>query len=821
MIKNNLEEIEKIQTQVNILSELEREAQYILHHIIGKDFHETTSYDKYKVFSYVVRSHLLGKWLQTNKMYQKKNVKKVYYLSLEFLMGRSLQNSSININLENVSAELLKIVGMKLEDIYEQEYDAGLGNGGLGRLAACFLDSMATMKIPGFGFGIRYEYGMFKQEIVNGNQIEKPDRWLYKGNPWEIQRLEKAVTVRFNGRTNSFKDKSGNHKVNWVETNDIQAIPYDLLIPGYRNEIVNLLTLWSATSTDDFNLDYFNKGDYENAVRSKDNDEIISKVLYPNDNNFSGKELRFKQQYFFVSASLQTIIADFLESNDSFAQFPDKVAIQLNDTHPTIAIPELMRLMVDEYNLVWEEAWHITTKTFAYTNHTLMPEALEKWGVDLFNKVLPRHLEIIYEINSRFLETVKKKYPGDNQKLTNMSIIEEGDAKKVRMAYLGIVGSHSVNGVAKLHSKLLQERVVPDFYNFYPEKFNNKTNGVTQRRWLNQSNPDLADLITETIGDAWITDLYKLKELEKHINDEYFRNDWKTIKLKNKAKLSEYCKNNFGFNFEPDTLFDCQFKRMHEYKRQLLNVFHVIHKYFQLKEGIKKDEVPRTVLIGGKAAPGYHIAKLIIKLINDVAKVINNDSETSEYLKLYFLPNYRVSLAEKIFPATDLSEQISTAGTEASGTGNMKFALNGALTIGTLDGANIEILDEVGKDNIFIFGMNSDEVQNLKNSGYEPFRYYESNQNLKRVVDSIQSGYFSPGEPSRFNPLTEALFNQDQYMLFADFQSYVDCHNAVDKNYLDQVSWVKKSIINVAKMGYFSSDRTIAEYAKEIWGVMK
>lgn len=792
----------------------------ILQHVIGKRLSSTTDFDKYRMIAFSQRAILSEKWIETQKKYETQDVKKIYYLSLEFLMGRFLRNAVDNSDMEEVTKDSLKRICVDLEDIYEQEFDAGLGNGGLGRLAACFLDSMATMDIPGCGFGIRYEYGMFNQAIVDGYQIEKPDNWLFKNNPWEIQRVEDAVKVKFYGKTKHSSDKTGKFTAQWVDAEDVLAIPYTVYVPGYKTDTVNSLILWSAKSSDDFNLDYFNNGDYEKAIQSKAMDETITKVLYPNDNNSSGKELRLKQQYFFVSASLQTIIKDYLKEHKTFAEFSDKVAIQLNDTHPSIAIPELMRLFVDVHGLDWDDAWKIVTSTFAYTNHTLMPEALEKWKVSLFERLLPRLLDIIYEINARFMKEVEAAYPNDNAKKSAMSIVEEGAEKKLRMAYLAIIGSHSVNGVAKLHTKLLQETLLSDFYALYPDKFNNKTNGITQRRWLKQANPSLSNLITETIGDKWIKNLDELKKLEKSVKDKSFCSKWSDIKKNNKVEFSNYLNKEYGIAVDPGSMFDVQVKRMHEYKRQLLNVLRVIHSYFRLKGSIPKDVVPRTVFIGGKAAPGYVTAKLIIKLINDVSKVINNDPQTKDFLKLYFLPNYRVSLAERIFPASELSQQISTAGTEASGTGNMKFALNGALTIGTLDGANIEMLDAIGEDNMFIFGMNADEVAQRKESGYNPYDYYLANSELKEVLNAVANGHFSPDDHDRFKPIFDLLLNQgDNYMLLADFDSYIECHNNIDKVYRDNLLWTKKSIMNVANMGYFSSDRTIAEYAKEIWGI--
>lgn len=800
--------------------EFEAFCKNILQNMMGKNLSDTTDYDKYRILAYSQKAILIEKWLETEKKYAREGKKKVYYLSLEFLMGRFLRNAIDNLDMTKIAGAALKRISVKLEDLYEQEQDAGLGNGGLGRLAACFLDSMATMDIPGYGFGIRYEYGMFNQKIENGWQVEQPDNWLFKNNPWEIQRIEDAVKVKFYGKTKATTDDKGVYKVEWVDADEILAIPYILLIPGYKTETVNSLTLWTAKSSDDFNLDYFNSGDYEKAVQSKAFDETISKVLYPSDNTSLGKELRLKQQYFFVSASLQTIIRDYLKRNKTFDDFPNKVAIQLNDTHPTVAIPELMRLFIDEYGLGWDKSWDIVTKTFAYTNHTLMPEALEKWKVSMFANLLPRILEVIYEINARFLKEVETAFPRSNQKKRAMSIIEEGDEKKIRMAYLGVVGSHSINGVAKLHTELLKTRLLPDFYHIWPKKFNNKTNGITQRRWLKQSNPLLANFITDIIGDKWIKDLFELKALEEKTKYKYVCLSWENIKIKNKKAFASYLKKDLGITVEPFTRFDMQVKRVHEYKRQLLNVLGVIHQYFKIKKSYKKDFIPRTVFIGGKAAPGYERAKLIIKLINDVAQVINNDPDTADYLKMFFLPNYGVSLAEKIFPASEISEQISTAGHEASGTGNMKFALNGALTIGTLDGANIEIKDAVDDDNIFIFGLNATEVAQLRDNGYNPYDYYLRDSELKEVLKAITNGYFSPDDKDRFKPIFDSLLNHgDHYMLLADFQSYIKCHEKVDEEYKKVLEWTKKSIINVANMGYFSSDRTISEYAKGIWGI--
>jgi starch phosphorylase len=740
---------------------------------------------------------------------------------MEFLMGRLLGDSLMNLNLTEASDDAMRELGLDMEEVIDQEHDAGLGNGGLGRLAACYLDSMATLKLPAIGYGIRYDFGIFNQRIVNGFQHESPEQWLRSTNPWEVERAEYKVPVKFYGRTERYRDKSGKECVNWVDTEDAIAMPYDIPIPGYSVNNVNTLRLWSARSADEFNLQYFNSGDYIGACHDKFTSENISKILYPNDNNVSGKELRLKQQFFFSSASLQDIIRRYLRSNDGFKAFPDKVSIQLNDTHPAIAIAELMRLFIDEHGLTWDEAWGIAQKTFAYTNHTLMPEALEKWSVGLMQHLLPRHMEIIYDINAHFLRQVAYKFPGDLDRLSRMSLIEEGDDKQVRMAYLAIVASHSINGVSALHSELLSTGLVKDFYELWPEKFNNKTNGITQRRWLYKSNPTLRDLITSKIGSGWVTDLYQLKKLEKFADDKEFRKDWSKAKLAAKNAFVDKIYKWDGIKIDPNTMFDVQIKRIHEYKRQLMNALHCIALYNRIKSGDTKNFVPRTVMFAGKAAPGYYLAKLIIKFINNIAGIINNDPATDGLLKVHFLPNYRVSMAEYIIPASDLSEQISTAGTEASGTGNMKFALNGALTIGTMDGANVEMHEEIGDDNIFIFGLRTNEVDELRAKGYNPWDYYNSYEPLKQVMDLISSGYFSPEDPAMFNPIYDTLlgYGGDRYMVMADFEPFVKCQDAVAKCYSNQDLWTKKSILNVARMGKFSSDRSIKEYADGIWNV--
>jgi starch phosphorylase len=787
---------------------------------IGREIESASFYNKYQSLAIAVRTRLMDRWLETEKRYRESDAKRVYYLSLEFLMGRTLQNSILNLDIEEEAREAVHQMGMVLENVYEEEHDAGLGNGGLGRLAACFLDSMATLNIPAKGYGIRYEYGIFNQLVEDGFQLEKPDYWLFRGNPWETPRVERMQRVRFYGHTRPYMDEGGKYRVDWVETDEVYALPYEILIPGYHTETVNLLTLWSVKAGDEFNLEYFNHGDYQKAVEQQTASENISKILYPNDNIAAGKELRLKQEYFFASASLQEILDNYLRDHNDVNHLPDHVAIQLNDTHPAIAIPEMMHLLMDENNITWEKAWDVTIRTFAYTNHTLLPEALETWEVDLLERLLPRHLEIIYEINRRFLIDVSKVFPNDTDMVRRLSIVEEGTPKRVRMAHLAVVGSHSVNGVAALHTRLLKESLLKDFYRLWPEKFNNKTNGVTQRRWLKQANPALSRLISEYIGDGWVTNLDALQKLLEKMDYGEFQDSWHAAKEMNKMVLAQEIKETLQIEVDSGSMFDVQVKRIHEYKRQLLNALGVVARYFRIKSNPGRDCVSRTVMIGGKAAPGYYMAKLIIKLVNDVGKLINNDPDTSGLLKLIFLPNYGVSLAERIFPASDLSEQISTAGMEASGTGNMKFALNGALTIGTLDGANIEIREAVGEENIFIFGLNDREVMEKKRGGYNPWDYYNQNYELRQTLDAIHEGFFSPHEPARFRPILDSLLRGgDPYMILADFTSYMECQDRVDDCYRNTNEWTRKSIINVAKMGYFSSDRTIREYAEDIWKV--
>ncbi len=786
---------------------------------LAKDQYTATSYDDFMALSMAVRDRLVERWILTQQRYHKENVKRVYYFSMEFLIGRLLGSNIINLGLSKQINQVCSDLGLDLEKVRDDELDAGLGNAGLGRLAACFLDSMATLGIPAHGYGIRYDYGIFNQKIINGYQVEFPDEWLRQANPWEFARPEYTVKIRFNGRTTTYQDENGKTRTRWVDTDDVLATPYDIPVAGYMNSVVNNLRLWSARSTEDFDFQYFNDGNYERAVYNKVNSENISKVLYPNDNISHGKELRLKQEYFFTAASIADIIRRFKIENSDLKKLPDKAAIQLNDTHPAISIVELMRVLIDDHNLEWDTAWDITTRTFAYTNHTIMPEALESWPVTLLEKLLPRHLQIIYEINLRFLQEVAKKFPGDNGRLGRMSIIEEADPKRIRMGYLSVVGSHSVNGVSALHSELLTTRLFREFYELWPDKFNNKTNGITQRRWLQKANPKLSDLICSTIGDKWITNLYELKKLQPYKDNAAFREKWQKIKKENKKNLADYILKTTGIAVNPESMYDIQVKRIHEYKRQLLFAFYVISQYLKAKKDPSSVIVPRTFIIGGKAAPGYYMAKLIIKFINSVADVVNKDKAIEDKLKVVFLENYRVSLAEKIFPASDLSEQISTAGTEASGTGCMKFMVNGALTIGTLDGANVEIAEEVGMDNIFIFGNKTEEIEALRSRGYGPQEYINRSPALKEVFDLIRSNFFSPVDFGQFDPIVNSLVNGDYFFVCADFDSYCQMQDNVSRMYLNKTDWTKKSILNVSRSGKFSSDRTIEEYAKDIWKV--
>jgi len=786
---------------------------------ISKDQYSATANDNFWAAALAVRDRVVERWIHTQQQYHKQNVKRVYYLSMEFLIGRLLGNYMYNLGLEDDLAAGLQELGFDIEEIREQELDAGLGNGGLGRLAACFLDSMATLGIPAHGYGIRFDYGIFHQKIRDGHQVELPDEWLRSGSPWEFARPEYSVNVRFYGRVDTSHDRSGRMVFRWVDTQDVQAVPYDFPIPGYKNDVVNTLRLWSARSTEEFDFNYFKHGDYEAAVHDKISSEVISKVLYPNDDISRGRELRLKQEYLMTAATIADIIRRFKSENSDLRQLSDKVSIQLNDTHPTLAIVELMRLLLDDYDLDWETAWDITVRVFAYTNHTLMPEALECWSVERLERLLPRHMQLICEINARFLNEVSDQYPGDGERLRRMSIIDEGETKRVRMAYLCIVGSHSVNGVSQLHSELLKTRMLRDFHEFYPGKFNNKTNGITQRRWLLKANPLLSRLVTDAIGDKWTVRLDELQKLKKLADKSAFRKQWHQVKQVNKNWLSEYIRRTSGISVNPESLFDVQVKRIHEYKRQILFGLFIISQYLKIKHHPDDFFQPRTFMVGGKAAPGYAMAKLSIKFINSIADVVNRDKAVRDKMKVVFLENYRVSLAEKIFPASDISEQISLAGTEASGTGNMKFMLNGALTVGTMDGANIEIANAVGPENIFIFGLQAPEAEDLRNKGYHPRQFIESSPQLKTCLDLIQNNFFSPFHPGIFNPILDVLFNHDPFMVCADFDAYCRIQEKVSEAYQDKADWIRKSIINTAQSGIFSSDRTIREYARQIWDI--
>ncbi len=790
------------------------------HHLIhsnSKYLPNATTRDWFQTTAYAVRDRMVERWMETMQRYYEQDSKRIYYLSLEFLVGRTLSNAMLNLEIQEHCKAALYELGQEIEAVAEIESDAALGNGGLGRLAACFLDSMATLDLPCYGYGIRYEYGMFRQSIEKGIQVEHPDNWLRYGNPWEFPRPELLYPVKFYGSVVEYKHEDGSQHHHWVDTDDVMAMAYDTPVPGYGGKTVNNMRLWAAKSSRDFELRYFNQGNYIQAVADKNESENLSKVLYPDDSTEEGRELRLKQQYFFVSASLQDMLHRYKKLHQGWDQLPDKIAVQLNDTHPSIAIAEMMRLLVDIHDLPWDKAWGLTTRIFSYTNHTLMPEALETWPVHMFETLLPRHLQIIYEINHRFIQQVMHQFPGDGDLLQRLSIIDEKGGRRVRMSHLAIVGSHTVNGVAALHTELMKRTIFADFERIHPGKIINMTNGITPRRWLNQANPGLAGLINEWIGKEWITDLDQLQQLRKVADDTDFQNQFHAVKQANKARLAQLIQTQLGVGVDPDSLFDIQIKRMHEYKRQLLNVLHVITLYNRICAG-SHETVPRTVIIAGKAAPGYAMAKRIIRLINDVASIVNNDHRVGDKLKLVFIPNYDVSNAERIVPAADLSEQISTAGTEASGTGNMKLALNGALTIGTLDGANVEIREEVGEENFFLFGLTTEGVEDLKKQGYNPESYYLGNPELKRALDMIASGYFCPDEPGRYVEIFNELVKKgDRFLLLADYASYVECQEKVGELYLDRREWIRRAILNVAGMGKFSSDRTIREYAERIW----
>lgn len=787
-----------------------------LRYSFAKNNRTASKHDIYLATALAIRDRLIHRWMKTMKRYYVTDAKRVYYLSAEYLLGRSMGNNLLNMGLIDTAKRLLAEHGIDLDKLEEEEPDPGLGNGGLGRLAACFLDSLATLNYPAMGYGIRYEFGIFQQSFKDGYQVESRDPWLERLNPWEIPRPDLAATIQFEGNVEHRLDENGELCADWINTKKVKGIPYDMPIAGYDTETVNSLRLWSAQATNDFNLGIFNAGDFRKAVEDKVISETISKVLYPADNNPEGRELRLKQQYFFVCCSIHDIIRRYKKEHKTFDNFVDKVAIQLNDTHPAIAIAEFMRVLVDLEKVKWDKAWSITEQVFGYTNHTLLPEALERWPLPMFAKLLPRHLEIIYEINRRFLLRVHIAFPGDYAMQRRLSIIDETGEKFIRMANLAVIGSHSINGVAAIHSELVKTDLFPDFVKLFPERFNNKTNGVTMRRWMLSSNPELSALITEKIGKDWVTNSDELRKLEPFSKDKAFLDRIIAIKRKNKER---FVKKYLPFNVSTDMLFDVQVKRIHEYKRQLLNALHVIHLYRTIKNNPKANRVPRLVLFGGKAAPGYAAAKLHIKFINDIARIINDDPTIANKLRVYLLPNYCVSMAEVVIPAADLSEQISTAGKEASGTGNMKFSLNGALTIGTLDGANVEIREQVGAENFFLFGLNESEVKTLRDEGYDPMAYIDESEDLRAVLKMIESGFFSPDDRSRYHSIVQWLRTSDPYMLCADFDAYVRSQEEVEEAFRDTREWARKCVLNIARMGFFSSDRTIRQYANDIWKI--
>ncbi len=786
--------------------------------LFRRKLEEATPQQIYQAVAYSVKDDIIDNWIETHKAYEKQDKKMVYYMSMEFLMGRALGNNMINLLCYDDVRETLEELGLDLNLIEDQEPDAALGNGGLGRLAACFLDSLATLGYPAYGCGIRYRYGMFKQKIENGYQVEVPDNWLKYGNPFEIKRDEYAVEVKFGGYVD-VEMHNGRQKFVQKGYQSVRAVPYDMPIVGYGNHIVNTLRIWDAEAINNFNLDSFDKGEYQKAVGQENLARTICEVLYPNDNHMAGKELRLKQQYFFISASVQRAIAKYKETHDDIRKFHEKVTFQLNDTHPTVAVAELMRILVDEEGLEWDEAWEITRKTCAYTNHTIMAEALEKWPIELFSRLLPRVYQIVEEINRRFVIEIQNKYPGDQEKIRKMAILYDG---QVRMAHLAIAGSYSVNGVARLHTDILKKRELKDFYEMMPEKFNNKTNGITQRRFLLHGNPLLASWVTDKIGDDWITNLDHLKHLKVYVDDEKCQQEFMNIKYQNKVRLAKYIKEHNGIDVDPRSIFDCQVKRLHEYKRQLMNILHVMYLYNEIKAHPDMDIVPRTFIFGAKAAAGYYTAKLTIKLINAVADKINNDPSINGKIKVVFIEDYRVSNAELIFAAADVSEQISTASKEASGTGNMKFMLNGALTLGTMDGANVEIVEEVGKENAFIFGLSADQVMEYeKNGNYNPRDVYNNNQDVRQVLTQLVNGFYSPENPELFRALYDALLEKDTYFTLLDFDSYKEAHNRIDAAYRDEEHWARTAMLQTASAGKFSSDRTIEEYAKEMWHLEK
>ena len=788
-----------------------------LFYVQGKTPALATKTDYYMALAFTVRDRMLHRWISTAATYTQQGSRTVAYLSAEFLMGPHLGNNLVNLGMYDEVRAAVTEIGLDFQELLASEDEPGLGNGGLGRLAACFLDSLATLEIPSIGYGIRYEFGIFQQEIVDGWQIEKTDKWLRFGNPWEIARPEWAVEVKLGGHTERFTDEHGRTRVRWIPHRLVNGVPYDTPILGYRVNTANTLRLWKAEAPESFDFGIFNRGDYYGAVNAKVTSENLSKVLYPNDEAVQGKELRLEQQYFFVCCSLQDMVRILHIQRIPLERLHEKFAVQLNDTHPAIAVAELMRLLVDEHSMEWHNAWSITSRTFGYTNHTLLPEALERWPISVFGKVLPRHLEIVYEINARFLDEARLRFFGDDARISRLSLIDESGERYVRMANLAAVGSHAVNGVAELHSELLKQDVMHDFADLWPHKFSNKTNGVTPRRWLALANPRLAALITEAIGEGWLTNLDRLREIERFVDDSNFRMRWREIKRSNKRDFAMFARERTGVAIDPDSMFDVQVKRIHEYKRQHLAILQVVSLYHRLKSDSSFSMQPRTFIFGGKAAPGYHLAKLMIKLITSVGEVVNRDPQVRDKLKVLFVPNFNVTNGQRIYPAADLSEQISTAGKEASGTGNMKFCMNGALTIGTSDGANVEICNEVGGDNFFLFGLLASEVYALKARGYDPRFYYETNADLRAAIDLVSEGFFSRGDVNLFRPLVEGLMKWDPYLVFADFQAYADCQTLVDKAFADTERWTAMSILNVARSGKFSSDRTVREYVDQIW----
>jgi starch phosphorylase len=789
--------------------------------VAGKDQVAATNRDWFVALASLVRGYMAEHWLRTRHRLLEEDAKVVYYLSVEFLLGRSLRNDMMNLGLLDVCREALTSLGIDLDEIYGCEIEAALGNGGLGRLAACMLDSLTTQGYPAQGYGIRYDYGMFRQHIHDGWQVEQPENWLRVGNPWEIPRPEVKHQVRFGGRIVKYKDRSGTVRSHWADTDEVVAMAYDLLVSGHGSDTVNSVRLWSANPVEEFDLRHFHQGNYEEAIKEKNESENLSRVLYPDDSTILGHQLRMKQEYFFISASLQDILSRHERANGSLNSLPDKVAIHLNDTHPTFAIPEMMRLLMDVHGFDWEAAWNITTRTFAYTNHALLPEVLETWPVAMLAEFLPRHLEIIYGINDGFLRYVKLREPDDTDLLNRVSLVGEEGERHIRMAHLAIVGSHKVNGVSELHADIMRKTVFADFDHLFPDRILGRTNGISPRRWLVQANPGLAALITSHVGPGWETRLERIDELGPPADDPSFQEEFRAIKRANKERLADLIAHHLKVEVNPASMFDMHIKRIHEYKRQLLNILYVVARYNRIRAGGDTDIVPRTIIFSGKAAPGYFLAKLIIKLIHDVAAVVNVDPLTSELLQVVFIPNYDVSTAESIIPAADLSQQISTAGTEASGTGNMKLALNGALTIGTRDGANIEIGNAVGEDNIFFFGLTAEEVVRLRgDGGYNPSAHYQEQPELKEALDMIRSGHFSPDDPNRFQPIVDSLTSgQDHYMVLADFASYAACQDKVDAVYRDPAEWTRRAIVNVSKMGWFSCDRTVREYADDIWNI--